>query len=141
MKPDICIYHGNCADGFGAAWAVWKRFGDAVEFVPGVYGQEPPAVGGKHVLMVDFSYKRSVLGRMACSAASIVILDHHKTAEADLAAVKVTMCGGAKFAASQECCATWPSLIGRRYWPSSTWPAPVRRWPGIICFPSKPARR
>jgi hypothetical protein len=31
MKPDICIYHGNCADGFGAAWAVRRRFGGAVE--------------------------------------------------------------------------------------------------------------
>lgn len=24
VKP-LCIYHGNCADGFTAAWAVWKR--------------------------------------------------------------------------------------------------------------------
>ena len=83
MKPDICIYHGNCADGFGAAWAVWKRWG-GVEFVPGIYGNGPPVVDDAHVLMVDFSYKRSVLEQMALRAASITILDHHKTAAEDL---------------------------------------------------------
>lgn len=85
MKPDICIYHGNCADGFTAAWAVWKRFGDDVEYFPGVYGESPPDVTGKNVIIVDFSYKRPVLEEMSKQAASILILDHHKTAEADLA--------------------------------------------------------
>jgi oligoribonuclease NrnB/cAMP/cGMP phosphodiesterase (DHH superfamily) len=84
-KPDICIYHGNCADGFTAAWAIWKRWPD-VEFFAGVYGDPPPNVVGKHVLMVDFSYKLNVLADMARSAASVTVLDHHKTAEADLAA-------------------------------------------------------
>lgn len=84
MKPDICIYHGNCADGFTAAWAVWKRFGDAVQYVPGVYGTPHPDVTGKNVVIVDFSYKRPVLSEMLKSANSILVLDHHKTAEADL---------------------------------------------------------
>jgi hypothetical protein len=26
MKP-LCIYHGYCADGFTAAWVVWKAYG------------------------------------------------------------------------------------------------------------------
>jgi len=84
MKPDICIYHGNCADGFTAAWAVWKRFGDEVQYIPGVYGESPPDVKGKNVVIVDFSYKRAVLEEMAKSAYSILVLDHHKTAESDL---------------------------------------------------------
>ena len=84
MKPDICIYHGNCADWFTAAWAVWKRFGDEVEYVPGVYGESPPDVASKNVVIVDFSYKRPVLEEMAKSAYSILVLDHHKTAESDL---------------------------------------------------------
>lgn len=82
--PDICIYHGHCPDGFTAAWAVWKRFGDAVEYRHGSYGSAPPTVDGKHVLLVDFSYKRAVLEEMASRAASITILDHHLTAQADL---------------------------------------------------------
>lgn len=80
----ICIYHGNCADGFGAAYAVWKRFPDW-EFYPGVYQNAPPDVAGKHVVMVDFSYKRPVLDEMRKSARSMLILDHHKTAAEDLA--------------------------------------------------------
>ena len=85
MKPDICIYHGNCADGFTAAWAVCKRFGTDVQYFPGFYGKEPPDVTGKHVLMVDFSFKRPVLEALAAHARSILILDHHKTARDDLA--------------------------------------------------------
>jgi len=85
MTPDICIYHGNCADGFTAAWAVWKRFGDSVEYIPGVYGESPPDVTGKNVVIVDFSYKRPVLLEMTKTARTVLVLDHHKTAEADLA--------------------------------------------------------
>ncbi len=83
MKP-LCIYHGNCADGFGAAWVVRSYFEGEVDFHAGVYGDEPPNVDKRDVIMVDFSYKRPVIERMAIGAASILILDHHKTAEADL---------------------------------------------------------
>ena len=96
--PDICIYHGNCADGFGAAWAIWKRWHANVEYVPGIYGKPLPDVAGKHVLFVDFSAKRAEIDAMAQAAKSIVIIDHHKTAEADLEPFKVTLCGGASFA-------------------------------------------
>ncbi len=83
MKP-LCIYHGKCADGFTAAWAVWKAIGDC-DFHPGVYGQQPPNVAGRDVIMVDFSYKRAMLGSLMEAARSILILDHHKTAREDLA--------------------------------------------------------
>lgn len=79
----LCIYHGNCADGFGAAWAVRKALGD-IHFHAGAYGATPPDVAGKDVIMVDFSYKRAVLLELAEAANSILILDHHKSAEADL---------------------------------------------------------
>lgn len=82
MNYDLCIYHGNCADGYTAAWVALKA--GVKDFCPGTYGKEPPDVTGKHVLMVDFSYKRDILLRMAESAASITILDHHKTAQAEL---------------------------------------------------------
>jgi oligoribonuclease NrnB/cAMP/cGMP phosphodiesterase (DHH superfamily) len=48
-------------------------------------GEAPPDVAGEHVLLVDFSYKASVLRDMAVRAASVTVLDHHKTAQADLA--------------------------------------------------------
>ncbi len=84
MSIPLCIYHANCTDGFTAAWAVWRAL-DLVEFTPASYGDAPPDVAGRDVIIVDFSYKRPVLERMAQTARSILILDHHKTAQADLA--------------------------------------------------------
>lgn len=86
MTKILCIYHGNCADGFGAAWAVRKALGaDAADFHAGHYGEKAPDVTGRKVVMVDFSYKRAVLEDMGRAAQSILILDHHKTAAEDLA--------------------------------------------------------
>lgn len=87
---NICIYHGNCADGFGAAWVVRRHAQmegtlDQWEFYPGVYQQSPPDVTGKDVVIVDFSYKRAVIEEMLKTAKSITIIDHHKTAIEDLA--------------------------------------------------------
>lgn len=79
----LCIYHGNCADGFGSAWVVRKALGD-IEFHPGVYQTAPPNVIGKDVIIVDFSYKRPALLEMAEKAKSILIIDHHKSAMEDL---------------------------------------------------------
>lgn len=84
-QPDLMLYHANCADGFGAAWAAWMRWGNAVEYKPVSYGQEPPNVDGKHVLIGDFSFKRDTLREMGKTAKSLIVLDHHKTAESDLA--------------------------------------------------------
>lgn len=80
----LCIYHANCADGFTAAWVVRRRLGPDVAFHPGVYQDPPPDVTNKDVILVDFSYKRPVLEQIRKQANSVLILDHHKTAEADL---------------------------------------------------------
>ena len=85
MTKILCIYHANCADGFGAAWAVRHALGDAVEFYPGFYGKAPPDVAGRDVVLVDFSYKRAALDEMTRAAKSLLVLDHHKTAAEDLA--------------------------------------------------------
>lgn len=80
----LCIYHGNCADGFGAAWAVREALGDDVEFHAGVYQDPPPDVTDRDVILVDFSYKYDVLVEMSWKAKSILVLDHHKSAAEDL---------------------------------------------------------
>ena len=83
MKP-LRIYHGSCFDGFTAAWAVWRRFGEECEYVAANYGDAPPDVTGRDVIIVDFSYKRAALLEMANSARTVFLLDHHKTAAEDL---------------------------------------------------------
>ncbi|MDP2746165.1 DHH family phosphoesterase [Pseudomonas sp.] len=82
----LCIYHGNCADGFGAAWAVRHALGEAnVEFHAGHYGKPAPDVEGRSVIIVDFSYPLETLQQMAETATSILVIDHHKTAAEALA--------------------------------------------------------
>lgn len=92
MNNKVCIYHGTCFDGFGAAWVVreYHRANGHVlpTFHAGVYGQEPPPTEGAHVILVDFSYKRPVMERIIAGALSVTILDHHKTAQADLAGLE-----------------------------------------------------
>jgi hypothetical protein len=84
-KKPLCIYHGNCADGFGAAW-VFKRHADREhDFHPGVYQDAPPDCAGRDVYLVDFSYKRAVVQEICKVAKRVVLIDHHKTAIEDLA--------------------------------------------------------
>lgn len=88
----IVIYHGNCADGFTAAWVAKKYFDEIrknvdeelPEFFAAIYGNPPPDVVDKEVYIVDFSYRCNVMQDIIADAYSVVVLDHHQTAEADL---------------------------------------------------------
>lgn len=80
----ICIYHANCADGFTAAWAVRQAAGDRYEYYPAMHDGPPPTVDGREVVIVDFSYPRPIMERLAERARSILILDHHQTAQQEL---------------------------------------------------------
>jgi oligoribonuclease NrnB/cAMP/cGMP phosphodiesterase (DHH superfamily) len=87
----LCIYHHNCADGFGAAWACWKSFNGNVELYPGKYQTGAPPdelIEGRTVFIVDFSYKRADLRHMCAKAEHVVVLDHHKSAAAELAGLE-----------------------------------------------------
>ncbi len=83
--PDVVLYHAECMDGFGAAWALWKRFPES-RFVPVKHGfPQPDGLDNQHVVMVDFSYHREDILALADCTASLQILDHHITAESALA--------------------------------------------------------
>lgn len=83
-------------DGFGAAWAVWKsqkQFNTNVEieYVSARYGDEPPPLlSDKYVIIVDFSYSRDILLEINEVATSLLVIDHHKTAQSN--------CNGLDFA-------------------------------------------
>jgi len=87
MKP-LVIYHADCNDGFCAAWVAIKALGDA-DFFPAQYGSNPPDVDGRDVYILDFSYKRDVMLKMAFDAKRVFILDHHKTAEKELEGISL----------------------------------------------------
>ena len=89
MTRPLIIYHGNCQDGFGAAWCFWRKYGDGADYHPGIYQNPAPNVAGLDVYLVDFSYKRSVVEAMLGEARTITILDHHKSAAEDLDGIGV----------------------------------------------------
>ena len=79
------LYHAGCDDGFGAAWAAWKKLGDSAVYLPVKYGDALPDIDvGSRVVIVDFSYPRDALEWLA-ERCKVVVLDHHKTAQEDLA--------------------------------------------------------
>ena len=85
LAPSVALYHAECADGFGAAWALWRRFPQA-RFVPVKHGVPPPdGLKGERVVIVDFSYARDLLETMAHETDRLLVLDHHITAEKALA--------------------------------------------------------
>lgn len=88
MSRPLVIYHGNCADGFSAAWCFWRKYHHGADYVAGVYQQPPPDVTGRDVYLVDFSYKREVVARMLELASTVTLIDHHKTAIDDLRPLK-----------------------------------------------------
>jgi oligoribonuclease NrnB/cAMP/cGMP phosphodiesterase (DHH superfamily) len=86
MTKTYVLYHGNCTDGFGAAWAAWRRFGNEAEYIPVSYGLPVPAMDPwSEVYILDFSYPRETLLELSQTHALVHVEDHHKTAQEALA--------------------------------------------------------
>lgn len=81
LKKIVVIYHDQCRDGFGAAYAAWKKFGDKASYIPRKT-QEPVLQGltGKEIYIVDYSYNRSDLDMLSATNRSVIVIDHHETA-------------------------------------------------------------
>lgn len=81
FEPEVVLYHADCPDGFGAAWAVWTRCPTA-RFVTARHGQSPPdGLAGKRLVIVDFSFARPTIEQLADTTSALAILDHHVTAQ------------------------------------------------------------
>jgi len=88
------LYHGNCFDGMAAAWAAWRKFGDSAEYKAVNYGDKDindmmqdcyeNSNINDDLYIVDFSFPLQVLEALHNKVKKLVVLDHHKTAEADL---------------------------------------------------------
>lgn len=83
FENPLVIYHGNCLDGFTAAWTIRRAIPKA-DFYPGIYNEPPPEVEGRVVILVDFSYPSNIIYEMAKTAKRILIFDHHKSAIEDI---------------------------------------------------------
>ncbi len=79
------LYHANCADGFGAAYAAWLVRGSNATYLPVRHGDHPPLLpNDAQVAIVDFSYPRETLLAFKDTVAGLLVLDHHKSAAQEL---------------------------------------------------------
>lgn len=86
MTRPLVLYHGpGCADGFCAAWAANRFFKGEADFLPVRYGDPVPDVAGREVYILDFSWKRQEMLQIRDQCARLAVLDHHKTAQEELA--------------------------------------------------------
>lgn len=86
QRKRVVVYHDKCHDGITALWVAKQHWPDAVAYA-GNYDVPPDIerLRGADVLIVDFSWKREAMQAALMAAASLRVLDHHKTAEAELA--------------------------------------------------------
>ena len=82
MERTIILYHANCPDGFGGAYAAWKKFGDTAEYRPLSYGNPAPDdLEGAHVYFIDFCYDQERMDAVKAVAKTLTVLDHHEGVE------------------------------------------------------------
>lgn len=91
MNKTIVLYHANCMDGFGAAWAYHYLIGKNAEYYPMNYGDEIPVPVNKdtNIVMLDFSMKAMEIERLSRLVNTIMIVDHHKSAIEDLKSMPI----------------------------------------------------
>ena len=94
-KKPLVVYHDNCADGFGAAWVAYKKFGaDGAEYLPMNYNDKrvsvvhdaltfPVDVCDRDIYILDFSFPQTVMCALndvcVLSGTTMFVRDHHKT--------------------------------------------------------------
>lgn len=81
---DLILFHADCSDGFGAAFAAWKLLGSRAEYIPAFHGIPPPDVKGRNVAVLDFAYDRKTTKQLMKDASTFIMRDHHKSAMIDL---------------------------------------------------------
>ncbi len=83
---NYCLYHANCMDGFAAAWVVWNKYGDSGwKYIPVKYQEPVPAevindAAVDKIIIVDFSYNKTILEELEKHCQGLIVIDHHDTA-------------------------------------------------------------
>lgn len=80
-KRIVILYHADCADGFGAAWAAWKKFKEAALYVavPPHNRELPPKARHTDVFTLDYSFPLDVVSAVSQEINSLTVIDHHET--------------------------------------------------------------
>ncbi len=82
LKDIVVIYHAECRDGFGSAYAAWKKFGDNASYLP-LRNQVdlPVEIKDKEIYVLDYSFNRDKYEELLSTNKSILVIDHHQSAK------------------------------------------------------------
>ncbi len=75
----VILYHAECNDGFGAAYAAWKKFAETAVYIP-VYHDSPPpkkAFKAADLYILDYCYDEKTMNKLNLSVKNLKVLDHH----------------------------------------------------------------
>jgi len=80
MKNIVIIYHDD-QDGFGAAWAAWKKFKNKASYVPMQYKSKTELIvekiKNKELYLVDLCFEVKVMEELLKNNKKVVVIDHH----------------------------------------------------------------
>lgn len=84
----VVIYHGKCPDGFGGAFAAWKKFGAKAAYLPAYDRSATPVpLKGKIVYLIDYTYDEPIIKKLIKDNIRVTAIDHH---ESQIGATKMT---------------------------------------------------
>jgi len=82
MERTVILYHSNCPDGFGGAYAAWKKFGDSAEYIELNRSMPAPdSFADAHLYFIDFCYPKEMMDVFVQNSLSLTMLDHHEGVE------------------------------------------------------------
>jgi uncharacterized protein len=91
MSKNIILYHKNCTDGFGSAWAAWRKFGDSAVYTAVSDRNQLPeeiwqieGLEESTLYVIDFCYPKETIEFCKTKFQKVVILDHHVTSQEDI---------------------------------------------------------
>jgi len=85
-KDVVVIYHAQCRDGFGSAFAAWKKFGDNATYIPQRTQVAVADFTDKEIYVLDYGLEEEVQRTLQATNKSVVVIDHHPSSEAGVTA-------------------------------------------------------
>ena len=77
MKNIVILYHDDL-DGFGAAWAAWKKFGNKADYLSVDYSKPmPTGLKNKEIYVLDFCYPEAETKALLKNNKKVMVIDHH----------------------------------------------------------------
>lgn len=82
IKDTVVIYHRDCSDGFGSAWAAWRVFGDRAIYLPSRPNPDdfdPSVFKNKKIFLTDVSFSGELIEKLLAAGNEVTVIDHHLT--------------------------------------------------------------